>query len=74
MADLPDERPGRALLTAAAAMAGVAILVGLTVGGVLLGVVRASGLEDAQANEEAALAQLPEGPMSTARAMRLSSR
>jgi hypothetical protein len=54
MADLPDERPGRALLTAVAAMAGVAVLVGLTVGGVLLGVVRASGLENAQAQEEAA--------------------
>jgi hypothetical protein len=54
MADLPDERPGRALLTAAAAMAGVAVLVGLIVGGVLLGVVRASGLENAGAKEAAA--------------------
>jgi hypothetical protein len=54
MPDLPDERPARALLTAVAAMAGVAILVGLTVGGVLLGVVRASGLEGAPAAEEAA--------------------
>jgi hypothetical protein len=31
-----DERPGRALLTAAAAMLGVALLVGLVVGGVAL--------------------------------------
>ncbi len=54
MADLPDERPGRALLTALAAMAGVSLLVGLTVGAVLLGVVKASGIEDARAEEEAA--------------------
>ncbi len=36
MAKYEDERPGRALLTAAAAMIGVALVVGLVVGGVAL--------------------------------------
>jgi len=54
MADLPDDDPRRALLTAAAAMVGVAVLVGLTVGGVLLGVVKASGIEgDPDADSQA---------------------
>lgn len=54
MADLPDDDPGHALVTALAAMAGVALLVGLAIGGVLLGVVRVSGVEDARAAEEQA--------------------
>lgn len=36
MAKYEDERPGRALLTAAAAMLGVAVVVGLVIGGVAM--------------------------------------
>ena len=52
MAELPDDSPGRALLTAVAAMVGVAVLVGLTVGVILLVVVKQSGVEGAQAAAE----------------------
>jgi hypothetical protein len=43
MAEVDDESPGRALLVALLAMAGVAVLVGLAIGGVVMGVVNVLG-------------------------------
>ncbi|WP_148573683.1 hypothetical protein [Nocardioides caldifontis] len=43
MAELHDESPGRALLVALLAMAGVALLVGLAIGGVVMGAVNVLG-------------------------------
>ncbi len=44
MAPTDDPSPGRALLTALAAMAGVALLVGLAIGAVVVGAVDVSGV------------------------------
>jgi hypothetical protein len=44
----PDESPARALLFAVAAMAGVALLVGLAIGGVVLAAVGTSDVGEAQ--------------------------
>jgi hypothetical protein len=43
MAEVDDESPGRALLVALLAMAGVAVLVGLAIGGVVMGAVNMLG-------------------------------
>lgn len=49
-----DNPPGRALLVALSAMVGVALLVGLVVGGVMLGAARVAGLGDSGAQAEEA--------------------
>jgi hypothetical protein len=54
MAPPPDESPGRALALALAAMAGVALLVGLAVGGVALGLVSFAGGDGSGASAEEA--------------------
>jgi len=43
MAEVDDESPGRALMVALLAMAGVAVLVGLAIGGVVMGAVNMLG-------------------------------
>jgi hypothetical protein len=43
MAEVDEQSPGRALLVALAAMAGVAVLVGLAIGGVVMGAVNFLG-------------------------------
>jgi hypothetical protein len=55
----PDEEsPKRALLAALGAMAGVAVLVGLAVGGVILSIVKLAGVEEGADASEGAPASL----------------
>ena len=48
MTDPDDESPGRALLLALAAMAGVALLVGLAIGGAAVSVMNVAGVGDSE--------------------------
>ncbi len=53
-----DPSTGRVLATALAAMAGVSVLVGLAIGGVVVGVVDVAGLGEAKAESDGAPASL----------------
>jgi len=56
-----EDRPGRALLVAVVAMAGVALLVGLAIGGAALGVLKLTGVDgsDSTADEAEATLVMP---------------